>query len=306
MAKLKDVNYSQSGAEDISRQIRQEEESANATNLAPDVASGQTFRIFKLSDTTKNGKYHMEGIDDIWDADKKKMVRIRLLRGVDTIYLDQQKGIDEKYIVSNRRTLTFDRRVLRVPDYDAAAIEKRMIIDAKVIRPELEKLKSEIKLPDVYGFDQLQAESQEELESMQQARQIYEQTLNSEFNNFNGFNVSVKDEDVEIPIAFNVGEDERVRMKETLSDFDSDNYFGERWFNEDGKPKVQQVMSDIYILENFNKIMQKVANEAASQRLVAHIKKSGNITINNSTPQGQPQQNPNALMDSLADWAFRD
>lgn len=185
-------------------------------------------------------------------------------------------------------------------------IEKRMIIDAKVIRPELEKLKSEIKLPDVYGFDQLQAESQEELESMQQARQIYEQTLNSEFNNFNGFNVSVKDEDVEIPIAFNVAEDERVRMKETLSDFDSDNYFGERWFNEDGKPKVQQVMSDIYILENFNKIMQKVANEAASQRLVAHIKKSGNITINNPTPQGQPQQNPNALMDSLADWAFRD
>ncbi len=185
-------------------------------------------------------------------------------------------------------------------------VEKRMIIEAKVLRPELEKLKSEIKLPDVYGFDQLQAESQEEFESMQQARQIYEQTLNSEFNNFNGFNVSVKDEDVEIPIAFNVGEDERVRMKETLSDFDSDNYFSERWFNEDGKPKVQQVMSDIYILENFNKIMQKVANEAASQRLVAHIKKSGNITINNPTPQGQPQQNPNALMDSLADWAFRD
>ena len=185
-------------------------------------------------------------------------------------------------------------------------IEKRMIIDAKVIRPELEKLKSDIKLPDVYGFDELQAESQEEYENLQQARQIYEQTLNSEFNSFNGFNVSVKDEDVEIPIAFNVAEDERIRMKETLSDFDSDNYFGERWFNEDGKPKVQQVMSDIYILENFNKILQKVANEAASQRLVAHFKKSGNVTINNPTPQGQPQQNPNALMDSLAEWAFRD
>ncbi len=123
MAKLKDVNYSQTGVEDMSRRIRQEEEAANATHLAPDVASGQTFRIFKLTDTTKNGKYHMEGIDDIWHPEKKKMVRIRLLRGVDTIYLDEQKGIDEKYIVSNRRTLTFDRRVLRVPEYDAAAIE---------------------------------------------------------------------------------------------------------------------------------------------------------------------------------------
>jgi hypothetical protein len=77
----------------------------------------------------------MEGIDDIWDADKKKMVRIRLLRGVDTIYLDQQKGIDEKYIVSNRRTLTFDRRVLRVPDYDTAAIEFLEKINANVDNP---------------------------------------------------------------------------------------------------------------------------------------------------------------------------
>jgi len=77
----------------------------------------------------------MEGIDDIWDADKKKMVRIRLLRGVDTIYLDQQKGIDEKYIVSNRRTLTFDRRVLRVPDYDTAAIEFLEKSNANVDNP---------------------------------------------------------------------------------------------------------------------------------------------------------------------------
>lgn len=165
-------------------------------------------------------------------------------------------------------------------------VEKRMIIEAKVLRPELAKLKSEIKLPDVYGFDEQKAQTQAEIESMQKARNIYEQTLNSEFNNFNGFNVSVKDEDVEIPIAFNVAEDERIRMKETLSDFDSESYFDNRWFNEDGKPKVQQVMSDIYVLENFNKILQKVANEAASQRMLAHIKKSGNITINNPSPQG--------------------
>ena len=153
-------------------------------------------------------------------------------------------------------------------------IEKKLMIEAKVIRPELEKLKSEIKLPDIYNEAGLEAQSQAEFEVMQQARSIYENTLNSDFQSFNGFNVSVKDEDVEIPISFNVGEDERLAMKNDLADFDSDSYFENRWFSEDGKPKVQQIMADKYLLENREKIFSKIANEAASQRLLAHLKKS--------------------------------
>ena len=185
--------------------------------------------------------------------------------------------------------------------------ERRLMIEAKVLRPELEKLKGEIKLPDIYNEAGLEAESQEEYEMMQQARSIYEKTLDSEFQSFNGFNVSVKDEDVEIPISFNVGEDERLAIKNDLTDFDSDSYFEKRWFSEDGKPKVQQIMADKYLLENREKIFSKIANEAASQRLLAHLKKNGNININQSpTPQGaKPDLNANqAEMERLANWAF--
>jgi hypothetical protein len=183
-------------------------------------------------------------------------------------------------------------------------VNKRMIIDAKVIQPELSKLRSELKLPDIYGTEKQLAKSQEEFDSMQKARSVYEETLNSDFQSFSGFNVSVKDEEVEIPISFNVAEDERLVMKEALSDFDSEAYFDNRWFSADGKPKVQQMMSDKYILENFPKILQKVANEAASQRLLHHLKKTGNISLGQQTPQGTVTQNPNANMDALADWAF--
>jgi hypothetical protein len=183
-------------------------------------------------------------------------------------------------------------------------LDKKMMIEAKVIRPELTKLKSELKLPDIYGEAQQEASSREELENMQQARSIYEKTLDSDFQSFSGFTVSVKDEDVEIPISFNVAEDERLAMKNSLADFDSDSYFGERWFAEDGKPKVQQMMADKYLLENYNKILQKVANEAASQRMLAHLKKTGNININQPTPQGTPTPNANAERDRLAAWAF--
>ena len=185
--------------------------------------------------------------------------------------------------------------------------ERRLMIEAKVIRPELEKLKSEIKLPDIYNEAGREAESQEEFEIMQQARSIYEKTLDSDFQSFNGFNVSVKDEDVEIPISFNVGEDERLAMKNDLADFDSDSYFEGRWFTKDGKPNVQQIMADKYLLENREKIFSKIANEAASQRLLAHLKKNGNININQSpTPQGaKPDLNgTEAERLRMAEWAF--
>jgi len=183
-------------------------------------------------------------------------------------------------------------------------IEKKMMIDAKVIRPELSKLKQDIVLPDIYGFEEAEANAQVQKQQLQQLRSVYESTLNSEFNSFNGYNVTVKDEDVEMPISFNVAEDERVKMKEILSDFDTENYFDGRWFNEDGKPKVQQIMSDIYLLENFPKILQKVGNEAASQRLAAHLKRSGNISINQPMPQGKASESANSTMDALANWAF--
>lgn len=207
-----------------------------------------------------------------------------------------EQGFDESDEDYNSKVASWQAQV----DY----VNRKMIIDAKVQRPELAKLKSELKLPDINNEAAKAAESQEEFEMMQQARSIYERTLDSEFKNFNGFNVSVKDEDVEIPITFNVGEDERLAMRNELSDFDSDSYFGERWFNEEGKPNVQQIMADKYLLENYNKILQKVANEAASQRLLAHLKKTGNINLNQPIPQGTPKQDPKSEQDRLAEWAF--
>lgn len=185
--------------------------------------------------------------------------------------------------------------------------ERRLMIEAKVLKPEIEKLRSELTLPDIYNESGREAESQAEFEIMQEARSIYEKTLDSDFQSFNGFNVSVKDEDVEIPISFNVAEEERLAMKNDLEDFDTDLYFENRWFNKEGKPNVQQIMADKYLLENREKIFSKIANEAASQRLLAHLKKNGNININQTpTPQGaKPDLNGiEAERLRMAEWAF--
>jgi hypothetical protein len=125
MAKLKavgisDANYAIQGEQ---RQLRQQEEASAALHDAPNASAGTTFKIFKLSDTKKNGKYHMEGIDDVWNEKKGRMERIRLLRGYPSIWVEDQKGLEKSFVEQNRRSLIFDRRVLRIPDYDVEALE---------------------------------------------------------------------------------------------------------------------------------------------------------------------------------------
>ena len=116
---IREVNYVNQGEPIVHRQ---QEEATAALQQAP-VSGGTTYKIFKLSDTKKNGKYHMEGIDDVWNPAKNRMERIRLLRGYPSIWVEDQKGLEKSFVEQNRRSLIFDRRVLRVADYDVEALE---------------------------------------------------------------------------------------------------------------------------------------------------------------------------------------
>lgn len=92
MARLKavgtsDANYANQG--EVIRKIRQEEEFMTAMSEAPSTST--TFKIYKLTDTKKNGKYHMEGIDDVLHPERKRMERVRLLTGYPSIWVEDQK-----------------------------------------------------------------------------------------------------------------------------------------------------------------------------------------------------------------------
>ena len=217
---------------------------------------------------------------------------------VDLLFYDQyfvplkpEQGYDESDEDYAGKVKTWQSQV----DY----VDRKMMIEAKVIRPELEKLKSDLRLPDIYGQEKQEAANQEEFESMQKARSVYEKTLESDYKNFKGFDVTVKDEDVEIPISFNISDEERIALKTQLSDFDVDDKFGNRWFYEDGKPNVEQTMRDLYILENLDKLLRKTANEAYAQAKLSYIKNSGNVTLNKQTPQGTPTQSAGSAYEEL-------
>lgn len=176
---------------------------------------------------------------------------------------------------------------------------KKLIIDAKLTKPELSKYVEEIKLPDI----ETPYSSEKDSEELRKAREVYEQSLNTQYKDFNGFSVTITDGQKETPISFVVSDEEKSQLKEILNDFNPDEFLYKRWFSEDGKPLVKQMMSDVYLLQNQAKILQKIGNEAASQRMLQQLKDAGQVNVG-TTPQRTIEPSADAEMARLADWAF--
>jgi len=126
MAKLSDVKFSLEGENPGVPQHRQKHDSPPPPSMYErEVATGTHYYVFKLVSNTRKGGVHVPGIDDVLNPATGKMERVRLLTGVDTIWLKEQKDITPEYARNNQRSLSFLRgtKILRIPDWDHTALE---------------------------------------------------------------------------------------------------------------------------------------------------------------------------------------
>lgn len=87
--------------------------------------------IFRMSGEFKkdnNGRWiypkmTIDNMDQVIDPDTGKIRTMRLLRGVDTIWMDEQQHITEKQADNMRPMLTFHEGILRIPPYERNTIE---------------------------------------------------------------------------------------------------------------------------------------------------------------------------------------
>lgn len=99
----------------------------------------QTHKVFKLVNTKRNGRVHISGIDDVPDPVTKKLTRIRLLQGFDSIWVKDQKDLPEDFVKMNQRSLTFESKILRVPLWDTQALEFISLCRSNVKSPNKTK-----------------------------------------------------------------------------------------------------------------------------------------------------------------------
>lgn len=188
--------------------------------------------------------------------------------------------------------------------------QQDMIIDAKLVKPELSQFKPQIVLPEIQKPQVQQAgPTPEELAAMEAGRKAYLGALESNYQNFKGFNVTAKSGDAELPISYNISPEEQIASKQELQEFDVNGFFEKRWWDGNGNPNVTLMQEDLYMLKNRDKILQKTANEAAS-KMYDHIKKiQNNINLKSVNSELGPlpaDKTPENVSQTLAKniWAM--
>jgi hypothetical protein len=190
----------------------------------------------------------------------------------------------------------FEERVAEWKE-QVANIETKKVIAAKMAQPELSKLKSDIVLPPIQEKVKQELpkqQTQEELDAVKKDIDNFVHVTSTGLNDFNEIAATVKDKDVEIPISYKFSPEEKALIGEQLkvlavSGFDANAILADRWVNEDKTFNVSRMIRDLAILNNEDKITQKIANDSASKRLKEYTKDKKNIHLegDNGKQKGQ-------------------
>lgn len=192
------------------------------------------------------------------------------------------------------------------------SIERKLVIEAKMAQPKLAQLNSELVLPEIKRESQQTQEqpSQEDLEKAEKFKGSYLQSVEASVKNLNGFNLMVKDKDVEIPLKYDLTQQEKGAVLQRMRDFAENGYnataiLADLWVNEKGEVKTDEMAKDLAYLLFKDTINQKLINDAASKRLDAYFKEKKQINVNGQQQQGTfNPSNTTSTWDAIREQAF--
>jgi|ERR1039457_1470410 hypothetical protein len=169
-------------------------------------------------------------------------------------------------------------------------IKSDMIMEAKVTRPDLAKLITELKLPEIAAPQLIQKEpTPEEQELSKKNMEVFMLNAKSDIDKFDGFTVDYvdpKDKDVNIKSTYTLSNDEKAGVLAKIQLLAEGNYnsnvlFAERWVNKDETFNFQQMAKDLAILETYDKSAQKFVGDAVNKARKQFIKEKKNTDLSN-------------------------
>lgn len=197
---------------------------------------------------------------------------------------------------------TDDEFASRKSEWEAKVKEVQMdlMIEANLAKPDIEKYKTELILPEIKGSTKANEVTPEDRESFDKAKNAFLQSAKEIVDKFNGFEASVEDKDVKYNVNYAASAEEKTLVSNKIqefaeSGFDANALLAERWVSEDGKSlNVEQMVKDLSMLYNSDKVYQKMVTEAANKRIEAYLKEKKQIniseqTISRTSQFGQPE-----------------
>jgi hypothetical protein len=173
-------------------------------------------------------------------------------------------------------------------------IETSMVIEAKLMKPELEQSNVQLVLPEISKKEQPQTSAeptQEELEADRKFKEAFLKAAETSIANFSGFSTSVKDKDVDIPLSYGLSTEEKVFVSKQVNDFAESGFnanaiLAHRWVNDDKTVNVDQMVKDLSRIYASEKIDQKLVNDAAAKRMELYLKEKKQINVNETEQKG--------------------
>ncbi len=177
------------------------------------------------------------------------------------------------------------------------AVARELKKDVREAKDYLQSLKQDISFPDILSQFQEQSQqpintdeivsqylkSQEEEQSKvyQQAREMFEKSIDEGLNAFEGFKVNYKDEEVQFDGNYSLSPEEKTQLQNTMKEFDLESFYGPRYFK-DGKYDTKLLAEDIYFLQNRDKIVNSMVTQAVSKAKSDLLKGMKNIDYSNA------------------------
>lgn len=120
--------------------------------------TGKDWYIFKLVDNSKKGGVRLSNVDDVMNPKTKKVERVRLLAGVDSIWIKDQKDLAKDYEKQNWVELRFFRgqKMMRIAATNHTALEFVRVTNSNVGNP----LRVKGSRHEFYEYDSAVAESE--------------------------------------------------------------------------------------------------------------------------------------------------
>jgi len=189
---------------------------------------------------------------------------------------------------------------------EKSAMERLKKKDLKEAKDFLQEKKQEIVLPDIQTSKTQQQEAQgQEVDevAIKEYRDKYLNSIPKTIDEIVGFESKYKDSELEFNTTYVIDANEKQALKDKMENFTLQDYFVPRYINDEGNFDTESIAHDLYVLENFDKIVEAHVSQAVNQAKAMFVKGLKNANFQESVSRSVPDEQK-AKQDEMVNFFF--
>jgi hypothetical protein len=189
---------------------------------------------------------------------------------------------------------------------EKSAMERLKKKDLREAKDFLQEKKQEIVLPDIQTSKTQQQEAQgQEVDevAIKEYRDKYLNSIPNTIDEIVGFESKYKDSELEFNTTYVIDANEKQALKDKMENFTLQDYFVPRYINEKGDFDTESIAHDLYVLENFDKIVEAHVSQAVNQAKSMFVKGLKNANFQESVSRSLPDEQK-ATQDEMVNYFF--